>query len=115
MINQEMPVPYYRHSRIKSSDSSLGSGSILDMISSFRIPKCSIKNMGADAGSKVENDIECVLKSREAPDDKIELRFDANRGYMETEALRLWGTPPACTLLWGGRMWPMPIWTVTWI
>ena len=39
-------------------------------------------------GLNVENDIECVLKLREALGNKIELRFDANQGYSEPEALR---------------------------
>jgi o-succinylbenzoate synthase len=39
-------------------------------------------------GRKVENDIECVLKLREALGNKIELRFDANQGYSESEALQ---------------------------
>lgn len=39
-------------------------------------------------GLNVENDIECVLRIREALGNKIELRFDANQGYSEPEALR---------------------------
>ncbi|MGB5747032.1 MAG: dipeptide epimerase [Desulfobacterales bacterium] len=39
-------------------------------------------------GLNVDDDIECVLKLREALGNKIELRFDANQGYSELEALR---------------------------
>jgi L-alanine-DL-glutamate epimerase-like enolase superfamily enzyme len=39
-------------------------------------------------GADVEADIEKVIKVREAVGKRIELRFDANQGYSETEALR---------------------------
>ena len=39
-------------------------------------------------GSHVETDIECIIKVREAVGKKIELRFDANQGYSEKDALR---------------------------
>ena len=46
------------------------------------------KALKIKGGFNVENDIECVLKLREALGNKIELRFDANQGYSEPEALR---------------------------
>jgi L-alanine-DL-glutamate epimerase-like enolase superfamily enzyme len=39
-------------------------------------------------GQNVEDDIEKVLKLRETVGKKIELRFDANQGYTEQDALR---------------------------
>lgn len=39
-------------------------------------------------GSDVEDDIERLIRVREAVGDTVELRFDANQGYSESEALR---------------------------
>ncbi len=39
-------------------------------------------------GKDVDNDVECLIKVREAVGKKIELRFDANQGYSEVDALR---------------------------
>ncbi len=44
--------------------------------------------MKIKGGQNVEDDIEKVLKLREKVGKKIELRFDANQGYTEKDALR---------------------------
>ena len=46
------------------------------------------KSLKIKGGEFVDVDIERVLKVREAVGKKIELRFDANQGYSETEAVR---------------------------
>lgn len=46
------------------------------------------KSLKMKGGADVEADIEKVIKVREAVGKHIELRFDANQGYSETEALR---------------------------
>jgi L-alanine-DL-glutamate epimerase-like enolase superfamily enzyme len=42
-------------------------------------------------GADVETDIERVIKVREAVGQRIDLRFDANQGYTETEVIRFVG------------------------
>ncbi len=37
------------------------------------------------------------------------------RSWSDAWMKRLWGSPPVCTLLWRGPMWPMRIWTGIWI
>ena len=46
------------------------------------------KSLKIKGGADAETDIERVLKVREAVGKSIELRFDANQGYSESEALR---------------------------
>lgn len=46
------------------------------------------KSLKIKGGADVEADIERVIKIREAVGGRIELRFDANQGYTESEALR---------------------------
>jgi L-alanine-DL-glutamate epimerase-like enolase superfamily enzyme len=46
------------------------------------------KALKIKGGIDVESDIECVLKLRETLGSKIELRFDANQGYTEPQALQ---------------------------
>ena len=46
------------------------------------------KSLKIKGGEFVDVDIERVLKVRDAVGTKIELRFDANQGYSETEAVR---------------------------
>jgi L-alanine-DL-glutamate epimerase-like enolase superfamily enzyme len=48
----------------------------------------SFKSLKVKGGADVEADIERVIKVREAVGGRIELRFDANQGYTEAEALR---------------------------
>ncbi len=47
------------------------------------------KSLKIKGGIELETDIERLLKVREAVGPKIELRFDANQGYTEKDALRL--------------------------
>ena len=46
------------------------------------------KALKIKGGKDVENDIERVMKVREAVGPKIELRFDANQGYSESDTMR---------------------------
>jgi L-alanine-DL-glutamate epimerase-like enolase superfamily enzyme len=46
------------------------------------------KALKIKGGKDVSEDIERILKVRQAVDDKIELRFDANQGYTVEESLR---------------------------
>jgi len=46
------------------------------------------RSLKVKGGRNVDEDIEKVLKLREKVGNKIELRFDANQGYTEEEALR---------------------------
>ena len=50
--------------------------------------KQGFRSLKIKGGRNVEEDIEKVLKLREKVGNKIELRFDANQGYTEEEALR---------------------------
>jgi L-alanine-DL-glutamate epimerase-like enolase superfamily enzyme len=50
--------------------------------------KKGFKSLKIKGGQNVEEDIEKILKVREKVGKKIELRFDANQGYTEEEALR---------------------------
>ncbi|MGD2185783.1 MAG: dipeptide epimerase [Desulfobacterales bacterium] len=50
--------------------------------------KKGFRSLKIKGGQNVEEDIEKVLKLREEVSKKIELRFDANQGYTEEEALR---------------------------
>jgi L-alanine-DL-glutamate epimerase-like enolase superfamily enzyme len=50
--------------------------------------KKGFRSLKIKGGRNVEADIEKVLKVREKVGKKIELRFDANQGYTEAEALR---------------------------
>lgn len=50
--------------------------------------KKGFRSLKIKGGRNVEEDIEKVLKVREKVGNKIELRFDANQGYTEAEALR---------------------------
>ena len=50
--------------------------------------KKGFKSLKIKGGQNVEQDIEKVLKVREKVGKNIELRFDANQGYTEEEALR---------------------------
>jgi L-alanine-DL-glutamate epimerase-like enolase superfamily enzyme len=50
--------------------------------------KKGFRSLKIKGGQNVEDDIEKVLKLRETVGKKIELRFDANQGYTEKEALR---------------------------
>jgi L-Ala-D/L-Glu epimerase / N-acetyl-D-glutamate racemase len=50
--------------------------------------KKEFRSLKLKGGQNVEEDIEKVLKVREKVGNKIELRFDANQGYTEKEALR---------------------------
>jgi L-alanine-DL-glutamate epimerase-like enolase superfamily enzyme len=54
------------------------------------------KSLKIKGGGAVEDDIERVLKVREAVGENMELRFDANQGYSEADTLRfVAGTRPA--------------------
>jgi len=50
--------------------------------------KKEFRSLKLKGGQNVEEDIEKVIKVREKVGNKIELRFDANQGYTEKEALR---------------------------
>ena len=50
--------------------------------------KKGFRSLKIKGGQNVEDDIEKVLKLREKVGKKIELRFDANQGYTEKDALR---------------------------
>jgi L-alanine-DL-glutamate epimerase-like enolase superfamily enzyme len=50
--------------------------------------KKGFRSLKIKGGQNVEDDIEKVLKLRETVGKKIELRFDANQGYIEKDALR---------------------------
>jgi L-alanine-DL-glutamate epimerase-like enolase superfamily enzyme len=50
--------------------------------------KKGFRSLKIKGGQNVEEDIEKILKVREKVGKKIELRFDANQGYTEEEALR---------------------------
>jgi L-alanine-DL-glutamate epimerase-like enolase superfamily enzyme len=50
--------------------------------------KQGFRSLKIKGGRNVDEDIEKVLKLREKVGNKIELRFDANQGYTEDEALR---------------------------
>jgi L-alanine-DL-glutamate epimerase-like enolase superfamily enzyme len=50
--------------------------------------KKGFRSLKIKGGQNVEDDIEKVLKLRETVGKKIELRFDANQGYTEKDALR---------------------------
>jgi L-alanine-DL-glutamate epimerase-like enolase superfamily enzyme len=50
--------------------------------------KKGFRSLKIKGGRNVEEDIERILKVRENVGKKIELRFDANQGYTEEEALR---------------------------
>jgi L-alanine-DL-glutamate epimerase-like enolase superfamily enzyme len=50
--------------------------------------KKGFRSLKIKGGQSVEDDIEKVLKLRETVGKKIELRFDANQGYTEKDALR---------------------------
>jgi L-alanine-DL-glutamate epimerase-like enolase superfamily enzyme len=50
--------------------------------------KKGFRSLKIKGGQNVEDDIEKVLKLRETVGKKIELRFDANQGYTEQDALR---------------------------
>jgi L-alanine-DL-glutamate epimerase-like enolase superfamily enzyme len=50
--------------------------------------KKGFRSLKIKGGQNVEDDIEKVLKLRERVGKKIELRFDANQGYTEKDALR---------------------------
>jgi L-alanine-DL-glutamate epimerase-like enolase superfamily enzyme len=50
--------------------------------------KKGFRSLKIKGGRNIEDDIEKILKVREKVGKKIELRFDANQGYTEEEALR---------------------------
>jgi L-alanine-DL-glutamate epimerase-like enolase superfamily enzyme len=93
ILGKVAQLPVYRllggfRTRIKTSVT-IGIQSLEDTL--FRAEEFVAQGFRAlkiKGGLNVENDIECVLKMREALGNKIELRFDANQGYSEPEALQ---------------------------
>jgi L-alanine-DL-glutamate epimerase-like enolase superfamily enzyme len=60
--------------------------------------KQGFRSLKIKGGRNVDEDIEKVLKLREKVGNKIELRFDANQGYTEEEALRFVSTTRSARL-----------------
>ncbi|MEJ2729820.1 MAG: dipeptide epimerase [Deltaproteobacteria bacterium] len=86
-------LPIYKllggfRTRIKTSVT-IGIMPLVDAITRARDwIKMGFRSLKIKGGQNVEEDIEKVLKLREKVGKSIELRFDANQGYTEDEALR---------------------------
>ena len=77
---------FRRHMRTSITIGILPAGETVEKARAF--VKQGFKSLKLKGGSNVESDIERIIRVRETVGKSIELRFDANQGYTEEEALR---------------------------